>query len=64
MYGTSLPTSGFNGQLFFLEDDSPALPTGGISGQILVKNSATDGDASWKTDISGNAGSATKLKTA
>jgi hypothetical protein len=47
-YGTELPATGFDGQLFFLEDDSPALPTGGSAGQALIKNSATDGDASWK----------------
>ena len=54
-YSTTLPTSGVEGQLYFLEDDSPALPTGGSAGQVLVKNSATDGDASWTTNISGNA---------
>lgn len=51
-YGSTLPTSGFTGQLFFLEgeeDDGPSLPTGGTAGQYLVKNSSTDGDASWKT---------------
>ncbi|HWT40630.1 MAG TPA: hypothetical protein VN081_05200 [Dongiaceae bacterium] len=31
----------------------PALPNGGTANQILTKNSATDGDASWK-DPSGN----------
>lgn len=31
---------------------------------MLVKNSSTDGDASWVTDIVGNAASATKLATA
>ena len=54
-YSTTLPTSGVEGQLYFLEDDSPALPIGGSAGQVLVKNSATDGDASWTTNISGNA---------
>ena len=54
-YSTTLPTSGTEGQLYFLEDDSPALPIGGSAGQVLVKNSATDGDASWTTNISGNA---------
>lgn len=50
-YGSELPTSGFTGQLFFLEgedDSGPSLPTGGTAGQYLVKNSSTDGDASWK----------------
>ena len=62
-YGKTLPSQGFEGQLFFLEDeniDSPSLPTGGITGQVLVKNSSTDGDASWTTDIAGNAATATK----
>lgn len=49
MYGPTLPTSGFNGQLFFLEDSGATLPTGGSAGQALVKNTATDGDASWKS---------------
>ena len=66
-YGASLPDEGFVGQLFFVEDenlDGPSLPTGGTTGQVLVKNSSEDGDASWATDISGNAATATKLKTA
>lgn len=63
-YSTALPTSGVEGQLYFLEDDSPALPTGGTAGQVLVKNSATDGDASWTTNISGNAATATHATTA
>ena len=57
MYGPTLPSSGFDGQLFFLEDSGAALPTGGSSGQALVKNSSTDGDASWKSSaISWTAG--------
>lgn len=57
MYGPTLPSSGFDGQLFFLEDSGAALPTGGSSGQALVKNTATDGDASWKSSaISWTAG--------
>ena len=63
-YGTSLPDNGFDGQLFFLEDDSPSLPVGGTVGQVLTKNSSIDGDAGWATDIAGNAATATKLKTA
>lgn len=60
-YGTSLPAGGFNGQLFFLEEESgSSLPTGGTMGQVLVKNSSVDGDAGWSTDISGNAATATK----
>lgn len=49
-YGGSLPATGFEGQLFFLkEEEKPSLPAGGTEGQYLVKNSSTDGDASWKT---------------
>lgn len=49
-YGGSLPATGFEGQLFFLEEEEkPSLPAGGTEGQYLVKNSSTDGDASWKT---------------
>ena len=62
-HGPTLPTSGEEGQIYFLEDNSPALPIGGSAGQVLVKNSSTDGDASWKTNISGNANTATKLAT-
>lgn len=32
----------------------PTLPTGGTTGQVLTKNSATDGDASWQ-DATGGA---------
>lgn len=48
MYGSELPESGFEGQLFFLEDNSIEVPTGGTSGQVLTKNSNTDGDISWQ----------------
>lgn len=48
MYGTELPATGFDGQLFFLEDDTPSLPLGGVAGDVLIKNSDVDGDASWK----------------
>lgn len=49
-YGNNLPSTGFEGQLFFLEEEEkPSLPVGGTEGQYLVKNSSTDGDASWKT---------------
>ena len=47
-YGTTLPSTGFDGQLFFLEDDTPSLPLGGEAGHVLIKNSDVDGDASWK----------------
>ena len=62
MYGTSLPaaSSSYEGQLFFLEDDSPALPAGGLANYILVKNSATDGDAKWVQSVA----YANALKTA
>lgn len=49
-YGLSLPNSGFEGEIFFVEDqrDWLYLPTGGSAGQILIKNSNTDGDVTWK----------------
>lgn len=49
-YGDSLPSTGFTGEIFFVkEEEKPSLPVGGTEGQYLVKNSSTDGDASWKT---------------
>lgn len=48
MYGNTLPETGFEGQLFFLEDCDLPLPPGGSRGQALIKNSSTDGDASWQ----------------
>jgi hypothetical protein len=33
-----------------------SLPVGGTVGQVLTKNSSTDGDASWKTPASGSGG--------
>lgn len=41
--------SGFEGEIFFVEDPNNYLylPTGGVSGNVLIKNSSTDGDASW-----------------
>ena len=46
-YGIELPTTGFEGQLFFLEESDYSLPLGGSAGQILIKNSAEDGDTVW-----------------
>ena len=47
-YGASLPAQGFEGQLFFLEEEEkPSLPPGGTQGDILVKISEADGDANW-----------------
>lgn len=63
-YSTSLPSSASEGQLFFAEEDYLELPTGGSVDQVLVKNSAGNGDAKWSTNIAGNAGTATKLATA
>lgn len=51
-YGQSKPEdTGFEGQLFFVEEQKEELylPTGGSVGQILIKNSDVDGDVSWKT---------------
>ena len=47
-YSNTLPSIGEEGELYFVEDKSLSLPEGGTSGQILVKNSSVDGDASWK----------------
>ena len=64
-YGPDLPsTNTFDGQLFFLEDSGAILPPGGAEGQVLVKASSLDNDATWTTDIMGNAATATKLATA
>lgn len=43
------PGSGFEGEIFFVEDPDNYLylPVGGIQGNILMKNSENDGDASW-----------------
>lgn len=46
-YGATLPEDGFEGQVFFLDDQTPDLPLGGTTGQVLVKNSNTDKDAGW-----------------
>lgn len=52
MYGTTLPTTGFDGQLFFLAEDAedPPLyvPEGGSTGDVLIKNSAVSGDYEWQ----------------
>lgn len=50
-YGSTLPTEGFEGQLFFLEAESTikGLPSGGEIGQTLIKNSLNDGDVRWGT---------------
>lgn len=48
-YGPDLPTDTFDGQLFFLEDSGAILPTGGTAGQVLVKISSADNDATWQT---------------
>ena len=51
MYGTTLPSTGFDGQLFFLAEDAEDppiyVPEGGSTGQVLKKNSAVSGDISW-----------------
>lgn len=47
-YSTALPSGAVEGQLFFLDGDPSPIPAGGTTGQILIKNSSTDGDYSWK----------------
>lgn len=50
MFGATKPSNPVEGQIFFQENDgSLTLPAGGSAGQYLVKNSANDSDASWKT---------------
>lgn len=53
MYGTELPENMFEGQLFFIEDNENTitLPEGGVSGQVLVKQSDTPGDATWSNSM-------------
>lgn len=46
-YGSMLPETGFEGQLFFLEDAEAGIPAGGTAGQVLIKNSSRDGDSYW-----------------
>ena len=52
MYGTTLPATGFDGQLFFLAEDAEGtplyVPENGHTGEVLTKNSAVSGDYSWK----------------
>ena len=52
MYGTTLPATGFDGQLFFLAEDAEGtplyVPENGHTGEVLIKNSAVSGDYSWK----------------
>lgn len=62
-YGATLPEDGFEGQVFFLDDQTPDLPLGGTTGQVLVKNSNTDKDAGWTSQFTGNAASANMLNT-
>ena len=47
-YGSTLPSSGTEGQLFFQTGaDIYELPAGGTAGYALVKNSAADRDVKW-----------------
>lgn len=45
LYGASLPKSTTGGQLYFMEDNSPSLPSGGATNQILVSDAS--GNAKW-----------------
>ena len=50
-YGTTLPSSPTNGQIFLqLSDPYYELPPGGTTGQVLTKSSNTDRDVVW-TDV-------------
>ena len=44
-YGTTLPSSGETGQIFFLADDSGGVPSGGTTGQFLR------GDGVWQNTL-------------
>ena len=44
-YGTTLPSSGEIGQIFFLADDSEGIPSGGTTGQFLR------GDGVWQNTL-------------
>ena len=47
-YGTALPSSGSEGQIFFqISDETYEIPAGGTTGQALIKNSNTDRDVKW-----------------
>ena len=47
-YGTTLPTSGTEGQVFFqISDEQYEIPIGGNTGTLLMKASATDRDVTW-----------------
>ena len=50
-YNSTIPSSGFEGEIFFIESNKNELylPTGGQTGQILSKNSNTTGDVEWTT---------------
>ena len=48
MYDMELPPEGFEGQLFFLENNDIPVPKGGDANYTLVKNSIEDGDIGWK----------------
>ena len=48
-YGDTLPVSATEGQLFFQTNSTVvySIPTGGIAGNALIKNSNADGDIKW-----------------
>ena len=45
LYGASLPSPTADGQLYFIEDNDPVLPSGGATNQILVSDAS--GNAKW-----------------
>ena len=55
MYGKELPSTGFEGQLFFLEEEALEnpiyVPEGGLQGQALVKKSDVSGDIAWQNIV-------------
>lgn len=47
--GTAIVSSGWNGTSGTSGSSGIGFPGGGTSGQVLIKNSSTSGDASWQT---------------
>ena len=52
-YGSTLPSSGTAGQLFFQLSNGSMyeLPAAGTTGQVLVKNSNADRDVGWASSV-------------
>ena len=57
-HGPVLPSSGFDGEIFFLYADPIYVPAGGALGEVLTKTGDGDGQLAWKKALpmGGNAG--------